>query len=70
MMGHESGHGSHTIGSESAIEILRRRFSAGEITPEPDEEMERVILGDGTPGHGSLPGYRAVSGRRTRRGLR
>ncbi|MFA5895970.1 MAG: SHOCT domain-containing protein [Thermoplasmata archaeon] len=45
-MNHGSDHDSHSGSNESPLEILKRRFAAGEITREQYEEMKRVILGD------------------------
>jgi len=46
MMNHGSEHGAHAGNVESPLEILKRRFAAGEITREQYAEMKRVILGD------------------------
>ena len=46
MTNHGSDHDSHSGSNESPLEILKRRFAAGEITREQYEEMKRVILGD------------------------
>ncbi len=45
-MGSHGSHGSHSGDGESALDILKRRFAAGEITREQYEEMKRVILPD------------------------
>lgn len=53
MMNHGFGHESPGGHQESPLDILKRRFAAGEITRDEYEEMKRVLLEDDGPQHGS-----------------
>lgn len=43
-MGHHGFHGNFGPPQDDAMELLRRRFAAGEITPEDFEKMKEQLL--------------------------